>query len=58
MKGIASMADVLSIENQRPLLPNSTYEMIRIAASAACERAGAIVLPARTGPRATDDLEL
>ena len=33
MKGIASMADVLVIERRQPSLPNSTYEMIRAAAS-------------------------
>ena len=34
MKGIASMTDVLAIERRQPSLPNSTYEMIRAAASA------------------------
>ena len=33
MKGIASMADVLSLEEQPPSLPASTYEMLRIAAA-------------------------
>ena len=33
MKGIASMADVLAVERLHPPLPNSTYEMIRAAAS-------------------------
>ena len=32
MNGIASMADVLTIERLAPQLPNSTYEMIRAAA--------------------------
>ncbi|HEU0203145.1 MAG TPA: AMP-binding protein, partial [Burkholderiaceae bacterium] len=34
MKGIASMAEVIAIEQQPPSLPSSTYEMIRAAASA------------------------
>ncbi|RPH53935.1 MAG: acyl-CoA synthetase [Lysobacterales bacterium] len=33
MKGIASMADVLAVERLHPSLPNSTYEMIRAAAT-------------------------